>query len=72
MALNDIDFDALGETNLAAAIGEGLRCGTEVAFALEAFEPPFLKEVSSLANMRGGHLLIGIDGKGGVASGFAA
>jgi predicted HTH transcriptional regulator len=72
MALNDIDFDALGEAELAAAIGEGLRCGIEVAFAPEAFELPFLKEVASLANTRGGHLLIGIDGKGGVASGFAA
>jgi len=72
MALNDIDFDTLGEADLAAAIGEGLRCGIGVAFAPEAFELPFLKEVSSLANTRGGHVLIGIDGTGGVASGFAA
>ena len=71
MALNDIDFDALGEAELAAAIGEGLRGGIEVAFAPEAFELPFLKEVSSLANTRSGHLLIGIAGQGGVASGFA-
>jgi predicted HTH transcriptional regulator len=72
MALGDIDFGALGERDLAAAIGEGLRRGIEVAFQPSAFEHPFLKEVSSLANTRGGHLLIGIDGNGGVASGFAA
>jgi len=72
MALNDIDFDTLGEADLAAAIDEGLRCNIAVAFAPEAFELPFLKEVSSLANTRGGHLLIGVDGTGGVASGFAA
>jgi predicted HTH transcriptional regulator len=72
MALGAIDFDALGETDLASAIGEGLRCGIDVAFAREAFEQPFLREVSSLANTRGGHVLIGIDAKGGVASGFAA
>src|SRR5215470_7619007 len=72
MALNDIDFDALGETELAAAIGEGLRCGREIAFTPAAFEHPFLKAVSSLANTRGGHLLVGIADQGGVASGFAA
>jgi predicted HTH transcriptional regulator len=72
MALGDIDFDALGETDLVSAVGEGLRCGMDVAFAPEAFELPLLKEVSSLANTRGGHVLIGIDGKGGVALGFAA
>jgi predicted HTH transcriptional regulator len=72
MPLRDINFDVLGESDLAAAIGEGLRCSIDVAFAPEAFELPFLKEVSSLANTRGGHVLIGIDGKGGVASGFAA
>jgi predicted HTH transcriptional regulator len=72
MALGDIDFDALGEADLVAAIGDGLRCDRHVAFLPAAYEHPFVKEVSSLANTRGGHLLIGIDGEGGVASGFAA
>jgi len=71
MALKDVDFDALGEADLAAAIGDGLRRGIEVAFQPAAFEHPFVKDVSSLANTRGGHLLIGIGGQGGVASGFA-
>jgi predicted HTH transcriptional regulator len=72
MALGDIDFDTLGEADLTAALGEGLRRGIEVAFHPAAFEHPFVKEISSLANTRGGHLLIGVDDNGGVASGFAA
>lgn len=71
MRLDDIDFDAITEVDLAAAIDDGLRPGMKVAFAPEAYEHPFVKELSSLANTRGGLMLLGIAEKGGVATGFA-
>ena len=72
MALTDIDIDAITEADLSAAIREGLRVGRDIAFAPEAYKHPFVKDISSLANTRGGLMLVGIDEKDGVAKGFAA
>ena len=72
MALADLDFDAITEAELVAAIDEGLRPGISIAFAPAAYNHPFVKDVSSLANTRGGLMLVGIEGKDGVASGFTA
>jgi predicted HTH transcriptional regulator len=70
MALTDIDIDAITEADLSAAIREGLRVGRDIAFAPEAYKHPFVKDISSLANTRGGLMLIGIAEKNGVATGF--
>lgn len=74
MPLTDLDLDAITEADLVAAIGEGLRQGIGIAFAPAAYDHPFVKDVSSLANTRGGLMLVGIEDKDkdGVASGFAA
>lgn len=70
--LTDLDLDAITEADLVATLDEGLRPGIRMAFAPEAYNHPFVKDVSSLANTRGGLVLIGIADTDGVASGFAA
>jgi predicted HTH transcriptional regulator len=70
MALTDIDIDAITEADLAAAIASGLRQGSRIAFAPEAYRHPFVKDISSLANSEGGLMLIGIAEKDGIAKGF--
>lgn len=72
MPLTDLNIDAITEADIAAAIGEGLRQGIHIAFAPAAYNHPFVKDVSSLANTRGGLMLLGIEDKYGVAAGFAA
>lgn len=71
MPLEDLELDAITEADLAAAIAEGLKPGLKIAFAPAAYEHPFVKEISSLANTRGGLMLVGIAEKDGVATGFA-
>jgi predicted HTH transcriptional regulator len=71
MALTDIDIDAVSEADLKAVISAGLRQNCRVAFAAEVYKHPFVKDVSSLANTKGGLMLVGIAEKEGVATGFA-
>ena len=71
MALADLDIDAITEGDIAAAITEGLWRDCRVAFAPEAYNHPFVKDISSLANTDGGVMLIGIAEKDDVATGFA-
>jgi predicted HTH transcriptional regulator len=71
MNLTDIDINAITEDDLKAAIAEGLKPGLKIAFAPAAYEHPFVKEISSLANSRGGLMLLGIAEKDGIATGFA-
>lgn len=71
MVLAHIDLDSLTETDLRRLVTDGLRCGIDVAFAPAGFDRPFLRELSSLANMSGGHLFVGIESKHGDGSRFA-
>ena len=71
MTLDDADFDAITEADLAAAIADRLKPGLKIAFAPAAYEHPFVKEISSLANTRGGLMLVGIAEQDGAATGFA-
>jgi predicted HTH transcriptional regulator len=71
MALTDTDIDTIAEADLTAAIADGLRPGETIAFAPAAYDHPFVKDVSSLANTRGGLMLVGIAEKDGKATGFA-
>lgn len=71
MDLADIDINAITEADLAVAIAEGLRPEKSIAFAPEAYDHPFVRDISSLANTRGGLMLIGIEEKEGIATGFA-
>ena len=71
MALTDLNIEAITEADLTFAIAEGLRPGAMIAFAPEAYNHPFVRDVSSLANTRGGLMLLGIAEKDGVATGFA-
>lgn len=67
MMPTSIDLDSLTEADLRVLVDNGLRCGTDAAFAPAGFERPFLRELSSLANMSGGHLFVGIENNGGVS-----
>jgi predicted HTH transcriptional regulator len=71
MNLTDIDINAITEDDLKAAIAEGLRLNMMLAFAPEAYNHPFVRDISSLANTGGGLMLVGIAEKDGVAIGFA-
>jgi predicted HTH transcriptional regulator len=71
MALTDIDINAITEADLKAAVAEGLRLSMTLAFTPEAYNHPFVRDISSLANTNGGLMLVGIADKDGVATGFA-
>jgi predicted HTH transcriptional regulator len=71
MTSDDLNFDGISEADLAALIRDGAR--REIALEIQplVYDNHFRREVSSFANSRGGHLLIGIAEKNGVATGFA-
>src|SRR4051812_46354373 len=74
MALSTLAFDQIGEAHLQALVDAGVPEGVLLEYKRESYGradadvKEFLKDVSSLANTSGGHLIIGMDEVGGVAT----
>jgi hypothetical protein len=72
MALSNIKFESISESDLIEQISGGVPEGVLVDYKRELYGrtdidvKEFLKDVSSFANTAGGHLIIGIDEEGGV------
>jgi hypothetical protein len=74
MSLGRLNFDDISEADLTALINAGIPEGILIDYKRETYGnsdhdvKEFLKDVSSFANTAGGHLVIGMDETGGVAS----
>ena len=78
MALSNIDFDSISETDLMEQISAGVPEGVLLDYKREMYgrsdadAKEFLKDISSFANTAGGHLIIGVDEAAGIPTGIAA
>lgn len=67
MSLSSVDFESLSEPDLQRLVDVGVPEGVLIEYkrdtygAKDADVKEFLKDVSSFANTRGGHLVVGID-----------
>lgn len=74
MGLADKSFDSIVEDDLYQLIADGVPEGARIEYKRETYgsadqdKREFLKDVTSLANSFGGHLVLGLDESGGVAS----
>src|SRR5262245_53699237 len=74
MSLGRVNFDEIVEADLASLIATGVPEGIAVDYKRDAYGradadvKEFLKDISSFANTVGGHLVVGMDEVGGVAS----
>jgi len=75
MPVNRPDLDLVGEADLAELVTSGTGESQTLEFKRETYgnsdadKRELLKDVSALANTRGGHLIIGVDEADGTASG---
>jgi hypothetical protein len=75
LSISNTSFEEICERDLQALIDAGVPEGHMIEYKSTMYgrndEQEFLKDVSSFANTYGGHLLIGIEEKGGIASRIA-
>jgi Schlafen, AlbA_2 len=78
MALSNINFESISESDLAEHISAGVPEGVLVDYKREMYgrsdadAKEFLKDVSSFANTAGGHLIIGVAEAAGIPTGISA
>ncbi len=76
MSIDRSNFDALTEADLAELVLGQVPEGLRLEYKLQTYgtadsdKAEFLKDISALANTQGGHLLIGVQETGGVATGI--
>jgi predicted HTH transcriptional regulator len=72
MGLAEMNFDAIASSDIERLISEGTAEGIAIEYKRDMYgtsdgdKREYLKDVSSLANTFGGHLVIGLDEVGGV------
>jgi len=78
MALSNIGFDEISESDLQEQVTAGVPEGVLIDYKRDMYgradadKREFLKDISSFANSSGGHLIIGIDESGGVPTTIVA
>jgi schlafen family protein len=78
VALSNINFDQISESDLVEHIAAGVPEGILIDYKKDIYGRTdadvreFLKDVSSFANTSGGHLIIGVDETGGVPTKITA
>jgi hypothetical protein len=78
MALSNVDFEGISESDLIEQISAGVPEGVLVDYKREMYgrgdadAKEFLKDISSFANTAGGHLIIGVDEAAGIPTGISA
>jgi len=77
MSIDRGDFDAVSQEDLLELVTAQVKEGLRVEYKLETYgntdseKREFLKDVSALANSQGGHLILGMEETGGVATAVA-
>lgn len=78
MAISNINFESISESDLLEQISTGVPEGILVDYKREMYgrndadAKEFLKDISSFANTAGGHLIIGVDEAAGIPTGISA
>lgn len=74
MSLDRFDFDAISDTDIGGLVASSVAESSRLEFKRQPYgvsdgdRREFLKDVTAFANAAGGHLVIGIDAKDGIAS----
>lgn len=76
--LTNVDFDSINESDLAELVSAQVPEGASIEYKKELYgnsdsdKKELLKDVSALANTNGGHLVIGVEEKDGVANSISS